>query len=140
MSLSVSPFLTFNGQAKEAMNFYKDNLPNTTIKQLLTYKEANPASSEAEANLVMHGAITIGETDVLFLDMAPPHDAPAFNWANSLLIRCNTEEEFDNFHNALAKDGTVMMGPEAVGPIPKCSWVVDKFGVVWQPVLSFDRM
>ncbi len=27
-----------------------------------------------------------------------------------------------------------MMGPESVGEIRKCAWVIDKFGVTWQPV------
>ncbi|MBC8922950.1 VOC family protein, partial [Escherichia coli] len=44
----------------------------------------------------------------------------------------DTEDEFDTLFEKLAKEGTVMMGPEAVEALRKVAWVTDKYGITWQ--------
>ena len=130
----ISPFITLNGTCETAMQFYADNLPNTKIEKCVKYGEMMPDSGDDTKNLVMYGALSISGNNLFFLDMDPAHTVPEMSWASSLYIDCTSEEEFTSIHNALANGGSVMMGPESVGDIRKCSWVVDKFGVVWQPV------
>lgn len=47
-------------------------------------------------------------------------------------IFADTEDEFDTLFEKLAKEGTVMMGPEAVEALRKVAWVTDKYGITWQ--------
>jgi len=130
----ILPFLTFNGKSEEAMNFYASVLPNTTITRLERYGNS-PHVTAGNENLVMHGAIKIGNEQIIFLDMDKAYAAPEFNWAISIMINCDTEAEFDAFFGALENSGgNVMMGPASVGQVRKCAWVADKFGVTWQPV------
>jgi predicted 3-demethylubiquinone-9 3-methyltransferase (glyoxalase superfamily) len=72
---------------------------------------------------------------IMFLDIEATAHAPAFSWATSFYLDCETEAEFDTIFAALSKEGTVMMGPEPVLHFRKVAWVTDKFGVTWQPVL-----
>ena len=72
--------------------------------------------------------------ELFFLDMQKEYAAPTPNWSNSLLLDCATEAEFDEIFAALVDQGSVMMGPEAVGDIRKCAWITDKFGITWQPI------
>lgn len=137
MKPTVSPFLTFNGQAKEAMDFYAQTIPNTQVIRAMTYGELNPETPQNATDLIMQGAFAVAGTEILCLDMVPDYAAPDFAWSNSLLVRFNHEADFHACHNGLAEGGSVMMGPEKVGDITLCSWVVDKYGVVWQPVLDF---
>ncbi|MDR2008353.1 MAG: VOC family protein [Alphaproteobacteria bacterium] len=130
----IYPFLTFNGKAETAMNFYAESIPNTKIVKCLPYGEHPMAVSDDDKKRIMFGMIEIANSTIMFLDMTEAHPAPEFNWANSLCIEAKDEAEFDAIFKTLSEGGKVMMGPEAVGPLRKCAWVVDKFGVVWQPI------
>lgn len=58
--------------------------------------------------------------------------SPDFSWATTTLYFADTEDEFDTLFEKLAKEGTVMMGPEAVEALRKVAWVTDKYGITWQ--------
>jgi len=130
----ISPFLSFTGKAEEAMQFYADNLPGASIQTLVRYENNHPNAAEGEENNILFGEISLMSQTIKCLDMPAAYPAPDFNWANSIFIDCCDEAEFDTIFNALSKDGSVMMGPMAVAHLRKCAWVVDKFGVTWQPV------
>ncbi|MCL2557123.1 MAG: VOC family protein [Treponema sp.] len=131
---TCAPFLSFTGKAEEAMRFYESVFPGAKITRLEPYGKSSPHMGPGEEGRIMHGAMEIMGREVLFLDMSDKYPAPAFSWASSIMVGCAEEAEFDAIFAALSKEGSVMMGPEAVGPIRKCAWVVDKFGVTWQPV------
>jgi len=130
----VSPFLSFTGKAEEAMRFYADCFPDTIISELVRYGKDHPLAGEDEGHKVLHGALLMMGQEIMFMDMVSAYPAPEFSWSASLYIDCQDEAEFDAIFNVLSRDGSVMMGPEAVGNIRKCAWVTDKFGVTWQPV------
>ncbi|WNY27561.1 VOC family protein [Methanolapillus ohkumae] len=127
-------FLTFSGQAEEAMQFYASRLPDAKITTLVRYGKNHPFAGDGDENKILHGAVSFMGQEIMFLDMDAAHPAPNFSWASSIYVNCQSEEEFDAVFAGLAKSGTVMMGPESVGHIRKCAWVTDKFGVTWQPV------
>ncbi len=130
----IVPFLSFTGNAEEAMNFYAANLPGARITSLVRYGKEHPYAAEGEENKVLHGALSYGGQEIMFLDMDAANPAPGFNWAMSIYLTCRDEAEFDAVFHGLKRDGTVMMGPEAIGHLRKCAWITDKFGVTWQPV------
>ncbi|MGL4605917.1 MAG: VOC family protein [Eubacteriaceae bacterium] len=131
---SFIPFLTFNGQSEEAMQFYASIFPEAEITQLIRYEKNHPFANADEENKILHGALSFKDQEIMFLDMDAAHPAPEFVWSTSLYIDCSDENEFDLIFEGLAKDGFIMMGPESVGTLRKCAWVTDKFGVTWQPV------
>lgn len=131
----IKLFLTFNGNAEQAMRFYAENLPETKITKLTPYGKDHPMATDyGDENRVLMGALSLMEQEIYFLDMTAAYPAPEFNFATSIFIDCRDETEFDCIFAALSQDGTVMMGPEAVEHFRKCAWVTDKFGVTWQPV------
>ncbi|MCL2676560.1 MAG: VOC family protein [Streptococcaceae bacterium] len=132
----ITPFLTFNGQAKEAMKHYTKVLPDTKTLLTVSYGETGAFDhlDDEDKTRIMQGSISILGQNFILLDMDKAHPAPEFSWASSFLIDCQTEEEFDLLFNAFSKEGEVLMGPDSMGPIRKCAWVTDKFGITWQPV------
>jgi len=130
----IKPFLTFNGKAEEALNFYAAALPGAKIGRLERYGKESPHVGAEDVNKIMHGSLVFMGQEIIFLDMSAAYPAPEFSWASSIYIDCQSEAEFDAVFGALSQGGSVMMGPESVGPIRKCAWVTDKFGVTWQPV------
>lgn len=129
-----APFLTFNGQAEEAMRFYAANLPGATITKLERYGSGQQFGAAGEENKVLYGEVIFMGQPLLFLDMDAAHPAPGFTWSSSIYIDCANEKEFDTIFDRLSQGGTVMMGPEAVGQLRKCAWLTDRFGITWQPV------
>ena len=129
----VTPFITLNGKAKEAMTFYAEVLPDTKVTRMDFYRDSLDFAA-VEEELVLYGCLSVKGAEVFFLDMQKEYAAPMPNWSSSLYLECDSETEFDQIFAALSVEGTVMMGPEAVGNIRKCAWITDKFGITWQPV------
>ncbi len=124
-------FLTFNGNAEEAMQFYKSILPGSQTESLTLFGKEEPNGDEGK---VLSGILSFAGQKIMFMDMQSAYPAPAFSWATSLFINCKDEAEFDGLFAGLSKGGAVMMGPEPVLHMRKCTWLTDKFGVTWQLV------
>lgn len=129
---SISPFLTFNGRAEEAMVYYASIFPNAEITTLERYGNKIPHAYPGNENKILMGVLSFKGHEVMFLDMDSAHPSPDFTWSTSIHIYCEDEAEFDAIFNGLSQGGAVMMGPEPVAHFRKCAWVTDKFGVTWQ--------
>lgn len=125
----ITTFLTFSGNAEEAMHFYVSVFPNTKILTLTYFEKDQPG----EEGKVLNGVLSIMDEQLMFMDMAKESAVP-FSWATSFLINCSSEAEFDSIFAALSEGGFVAMGPAPVMHLRKVAWVTDKFGVTWQPV------
>lgn len=123
----ITPFLTFGGNAEEAMNFYVSTFPNSKILSLtrITNKE------NGEVGKILNGTFELMGHQFMVLDMEEQY-VPASSWQISLYINCDTEVEFDDLFSKLSDGGLVMMGPEPVLHFRKCAWITDKFGITWQ--------
>ena len=104
----IFPCLWFDGNAKEAANFYCGIFNDSKILQ------ENPMVVMFEIDGFKIMALNGG-----------PHFK--FNEATSLVINCNNQQQIDNYWDKLTSDG----GQESM-----CGWVKDKFGFSWQIVPS----
>jgi len=125
----LMPFLSFSGNAEEAMVYYKDIL-GAKIESITHFEPGQPG----DAGKVINGILDFEGQKLMFMDMPSAYPAPAFSWATSLFLTFPDEPAFDAAFAGISADGTVMMGPEPVNNIRKCAWVTDKFGVTWQLV------
>ncbi|MEB7430008.1 VOC family protein [Enterococcus lactis] len=122
------PFLTYNGQAEEAINWYHKAFPNSQITKLNRYGDA----SKEESDLILEGELKLGNQVIGFLDMSKDFPAPVSTWASTILIEVDNQEEFDQAFNTLKDSGTVMMHEKNYEKYTKVCWVTDKFGFTWQ--------
>ncbi|RIK31788.1 MAG: hypothetical protein DCC56_06295 [Anaerolineae bacterium] len=102
----ITPYLWFDTQAEEAMNYYVSIFKNSKVLS------SNPQS----VNFILDGQEFIG------LNAGPQHK---FNEAVSFFVQCENQTEVDYYWNKLIADG----GEE--GP---CGWCKDKFGLWWQVI------
>jgi PhnB protein len=130
---SVTTYLNFDGNCREAMTFYAKCLEGE-----LTLV---PANHPPEAkDLIMHARVTKGSTAGLPVLMAsdtmpghPFHAVAGF----SISIMCESVEEIDRIFAALSEGGKVGM------PLADQFWgarfgmFTDKFGIHW--MLNFDH-
>ena len=126
----ITPFLTFSGNAEEAMNYYVRTFPNSKIVSLRRITKED----RGEEGKILNGIIEILGQTFMVLDMEK-ESCPKFTWAVSFYIECKDEEEFDLIFNGLKGDGQVLMGPVEMYDFSKVTWVTDCFGVTWHIVL-----
>ena len=113
----ITPFLWFDSEAEEAMNFYVSIFKDSKVNKVTRYGEAGPGTP----GTVMSAEFTLNGTDFYALNGGPVFK---FSPATSFFIHCETQEEVDYYWNKLGKGGK----PN------QCGWLDDKFGVTWQVV------
>lgn len=113
----ITPFLWFDNQAEEAMNFYVSIFKNSKILSINRYGEGAPApkGTVMTANFLLDGqAFTALNGGPMF----------KFSPAISFVVHCETQAEVDEYWAKLS----------AGGKENQCAWLDDKFGVSWQIV------
>ncbi len=128
----IRPFLTFKGQAEEAMNYYTAKFSNTEITSLQRFEAGMPG----DVGKVMGGFLSLKGQEFQFLDMAAGNEVPDFSWAQSFYVECRTQAEFAEFLSLADDGGHIMMHQAPFMNFQTVAWVTDKYGVTWQPVLA----
>jgi predicted 3-demethylubiquinone-9 3-methyltransferase (glyoxalase superfamily) len=127
----ITTFLTFFGNAEEAMAFYTSLFPGS---ELLSIERYGPGEPGAEGK-VKHATFALAGQRFMCIDSSVEHDW-GFTPAVSLYVRCESDGEIDRLFERLAEGGEVFM-PLANYPFAeKFGWVADRFGVSWQLALN----
>jgi PhnB protein len=134
MTLRLSPYLMMNGNAKEAIEFYKHALDgkvlfNQTFGEMPENPEF-PLPDEAK-ELVAHAMIKIGETELMFSDMFPGQTSQIGDQV-TICISTNDIEKSKQIFESLQQDGQVKMPLQETFFSPAYGIVTDKFGVTFQ--------
>ncbi|HEY1525039.1 MAG TPA: VOC family protein [Candidatus Angelobacter sp.] len=113
----ITPFLWYDGQAEEAMNFYISIFKNSKVVTIARYGDAGPGPKGS----VMTAAFQLEGQDFVALNGGPQYK---FTPAISFVVNCETQEEVDELWEKLS----------AGGRKDRCAWLTDKYGVSWQIV------
>jgi predicted 3-demethylubiquinone-9 3-methyltransferase (glyoxalase superfamily) len=113
----ITPFLWFDNQAEDAMNFYISVFKNSKVGEIARYGEAGPGPAKS----VMTATFELDGQHFIALN-AGPHFK--FTEAISFVIDCQDQEEVDYYWNKLTEGGQES----------QCGWLKDKFGLSWQVV------
>ncbi|QOV09671.1 VOC family protein [Viridibacillus arvi] len=127
----VTPFLMFQGNAEEAMNYYVSLIPDSKVLHITRYG-ANETGTEGS---VMKAAFSLKGQEILCIDSNIKHDF-TFTPSFSLYITCDSEKEIDYLYGKLSDGGSELMPLGNYGFSKKFGWLVDQFGVSWQ--LTFE--
>ncbi|MBK9207266.1 MAG: VOC family protein [Anaerolineales bacterium] len=108
----ITPFLWFDSQAEEAMNFYVSLFKNSKVNSV----------SRGPDGKAFTVAFELDGQEFMGMNAGPQFK---FNEVVLRLVNCEDQAEVDYFWNALTADG----GEESM-----CSWCKDKYGLSWQIV------
>jgi predicted 3-demethylubiquinone-9 3-methyltransferase (glyoxalase superfamily) len=123
---SLTPFLMFQGQAEEAINFYLPLFAGSAV-EVTRY---GPGEQAKEGSLKLANLTLNGQKLICF--NSPVAHGFGFTPAISLMVDCDKTEEVDRLFAALSEGGQILM---ALGTYPFArhyGWVNDRFGVSWQ--------
>ena len=113
----ITPFLWFNDNAEEAMNFYISIFKNSKVLNVARYGEAGPGAN----GTVMTATFQLDGQEFVALNGGSHFK---FTEAISFVVYCATQEEVDEFWEKLSEGGEKS----------RCGWLKDKYGLSWQIV------
>ena len=108
MAQKITPFLWFDNNAEEAMEFY------TSI-----FKDSQVRSVHRIGDSILTATFDLNGQEFMVLNGGPRFK---FTEAISLFVKCENQQEVDDYWNKLV-DG---------GQPQQCGWLKDKFGLSWQ--------
>jgi predicted 3-demethylubiquinone-9 3-methyltransferase (glyoxalase superfamily) len=115
----IRPFLWFNDQAEDAVNFYVSMFKDSRVVSMNRYGEGAPFPK----GTVMSATFIIEGQEFLALNGGPKY---SFTPAISLFVNCETQQEVDALWSKLS----------AGGKEDACGWLRDKYGLSWQIIPS----
>lgn len=119
----IAPFLWFDHNAEEAVNFCISIFTNSRIVHVARYCEAGAQVSGRPVGTVMTVAFELEGQAFVALNGGPLF---TFSPAISFVVNCGTQEEIDELWEELSEGGAT----------ERCGWLRDKYGVSWQIVPS----
>ncbi|WP_017729312.1 VOC family protein [Halalkalibacterium ligniniphilum] len=129
MKHQVTPYLTFDGQAREALAYYKEAFEGEII-DIQTFGEADfPTPPEAN-DRIMHARFKKGELFFMVSDTFPGQSIDVGNNI-SLALEMTSEEEIQRIFDALRQEGSIIMELQDTFWGAKYAKVKDKYGVIW---------
>jgi predicted 3-demethylubiquinone-9 3-methyltransferase (glyoxalase superfamily) len=115
----ITPFLWFNNNAEEAINFYSSIFKNSKTVSVTRYGEGGPAPK----GTLMSATFELEGQKFMVLNGGPQF---TFTPAISFFVNCETQEEVDELWEKLSEGGKES----------RCGWLEDKYGMSWQIIPS----
>ncbi len=112
---NITPFLWFDDQAEEAINFYISVFPNSRLLNLTRLGDDAPGPK----GKVMTATFELNGRQFMALNGGPQDFH--FSEAISFFVDCETQAEVDDLWEKLTDGGEP-------GP---CGWLKDKYGLSW---------
>ena len=136
----INPYIHFNGNAEEAMNFYKSVFGGefAMISRFKEFPMEGHPISDHEADKIMHIALPIGKNSMLMASDTPEFLGRHNEYENrsKISISATSKEEADKLFHGLSAGGSIEM---PIGDSPWGSYFGmfrDKYGIEW--MVDFD--
>ncbi len=133
---AIIPYLTFNGQARAAFEFYAKALGGQLLS-LQTFGDVNPHAEEADKDRVMHAILKAGNLTIMTSDTRSADQLVQRGEMISLSINFTDEKTINDTFEALSEGSTIVM------PLQDTFWdarfgiLKDRFGIQW--MFNYDK-
>jgi PhnB protein len=128
--MRISPYLNFNGNCREAMEFYAATLGGK-MEIMMTHGESPMAAQVPPdwKDRIMHARIVAGDTVLMASDAPPEYYQPTQGVSISLVL--NDAAQAERIFNTFAKDGSVTMPFQETFWAHRFGMVTDRYGIPW---------
>lgn len=126
----ISPYLFFDGNCQEAMNFYRECLGGELNVIKVSDTEASSDFPQTMANRIMHARLTTNNTEILASDSL---NGEGLDSGSNIVLTCTCrdESELNEIFKKLSHEGTATVPPEKPFWGGHYGRLVDKFGFRW---------
>lgn len=131
---AIIPYLNFDGNCREAMEFYQKHLGGEL--SVSTFGEAPFDSPPGTEDRVINAHLSRGAFTLMASDTMPDMEYRRGNdvW---LSLECESVDEVERLHEELSEGGRSVMGPHDAFWGARFAMIVDPFGMHW--MLSFPQ-
>ena len=121
----ITPFLWFDTNAEEAINFYTSIFKDSKIGKVVRWPKGGPGPEGS----LLTGDFTLNGQVFTAINGGPQFK---FNESISFVVDCGEQDEVDYYWNKLTEGGEES----------QCGWLKDKFGLSWQitPTILSDML
>lgn len=132
----INSYLTFSGNCREAMNFYKDCLGGEIIFQTVGESPLCDQMPAMMKDSILHSCLTNNQLILMGTDMVAEGGLIRGN-AVSMVLHCSNEDEIRRTYEKLSEGG------EKTHPLEETFWgalfgdLKDKYGNSW--MLNYDK-
>ena len=134
MTVRLNPYIGFDGQAREAIQFYETVFGGELT--ISTYGESGMSDDPSQADKVMHAQLDAGSDLMLMASDAPPGMPLDSGSQISVSLSGDDDTKLRGYWDGLTSGGNVTM------PLEKAPWgdsfgmCTDRFGVNWMVNIS----
>ncbi len=143
MAQKITPNLWFDGNAKEAVDFYTSIFPDSKVTSTTNY----PNSKEeglADFQLDMAGKVLTVEFELGGMQFTAINAGPEFKFTPSISFMVNfdpardeqAQEHLDELWSKLIEGGEALMPLDEYPFSKRYGWVKDRYGLTWQLILT----
>lgn len=143
MRQKITPNLWFNGNAKEAVDFYVAAFPDSQVKSTTNYPES-AEEGLADFQLNMAGKVLTVDFELGMYEFVAINAGPEFKFNQSISFMVNFDpsrdtqarEHLDELWDKLLDGGEALMQLKEYPFSKRYGWVKDKYGLTWQLILT----
>jgi PhnB protein len=133
---SINSYLTFNGNCREAMTFYRNCLGGELTLETIGESDLADKMPNNMRKSIMHAVLAKDELVIMATDMVEERGLIKGN-SISMMLNCNSKEEAQSFYRKLS------FGGKASHPLQETFWgalfgdLTDRFGNNW--LINYDK-
>jgi len=134
--MQLVPYIIFNGQCEEALNFYAKALGGE-IKELMRYENSPVESMAKEKQKIMHATFMAKGIVILASDSGEGGPEATGSGMVHLSFNFQSEEEQQKAFDGLSDGGKITMPLQDTFWGARFGMLTDKFGINW--MFNYDR-
>jgi PhnB protein len=133
----IETYLNFDGNCREAMEFYKKALGAEL--ELMPFSGMPGDFPEEMKHRIMHARLSKGPQPLLMASDTMPGHGLGFKAGNNfwVSVHCESAEEIDRIFGALSEKGQVVMPLDQTFWAARFGMLTDRFGINW--MLNFEK-
>lgn len=121
-------YLHFDGQAREAMQFYQKSLGGNLMLQ--SFAEAKMDVPPESKDRIIHAKLTIGSLTLMASDAVQGQASPkGENF--SICVLCESVDETEKLFKGIGQNGKVTLPLQDMFWGARFGMIVDQFGIQW---------
>ncbi|MBL7703427.1 MAG: VOC family protein [Ferruginibacter sp.] len=132
----INSYLTFNGNCREAMNFYKDCLGGELTLQTIGESPLADRMPPVMKDCILHATLVKDKLILMGSDMVGENGLKKGN-AVSMVVNCSSDEEIRSFYEKLSAGGNKDHALEESFWGATFGDLTDKYGNHW--LLNYEK-
>lgn len=142
--MPLTPFLMFEGRAREAVDLYTSVIPRSTVESVVHFPAEEVQQSTEAVSAEEYPAVDSGEPLIMMavvdldgmrlqINDSPIHHQFTFTPSTSLYFETHDRGEYEAVLSALGEGGMFLMEDrDDYGFAERYAWLNDRLGVSWQ--------